>query len=113
MLLSAAGGSRAWLSAGTLLALSRQARSSPPNGRGGARAQSPGHDVVVRHTSPLPAIRDTGRGVLARRIGDLKDFLGQQISALFSRARTCRKSGRSRSAGENVYFPTVKNNSLG
>jgi len=25
--------------------------------------------------------------VLARRIGDLKDFLGQQISALFSRAR--------------------------
>ena len=32
--------------------------------------------------------------VLARRIGDLKDFLGQQISALFSRARTCRKSPR-------------------
>jgi len=32
--------------------------------------------------------------VSARRIGDLKDFLGQQISALFSRARTCRKSPR-------------------
>jgi hypothetical protein len=40
----------------------------------------------LARVQPIARVRHLDR-VLARRIGDLKDFLGQQISALFSRAR--------------------------
>jgi hypothetical protein len=39
----------------------------------------------LARVQPIARVRHLDR-VLARRIGDLKDFLGQQISALFSRA---------------------------
>jgi hypothetical protein len=41
---------------------------------------------LFARVQPIARVRHLDR-VLARRIGDLKDFLGQQISALFSRAR--------------------------
>src|SRR5260370_24937426 len=40
----------------------------------------------LARVQPIARVRHLDR-VLARRIGDLKHFLGQQISALFSRAR--------------------------
>jgi hypothetical protein len=62
----------------------------------------------LARVQPIARVRHLDR-VLARRIGDLKDFLGQQISALFSRARTCRKSPRDLSETYNkaIFRPLI------
>jgi hypothetical protein len=48
------------------------------------------HRPCFARVNAIARVRHLDR-VLARRIGDLKHFLGQQISALFSRARAQRK----------------------
>ncbi len=46
--------------------------------------------LALARVQPIARVRHLDR-VLARRIGDLKDFLGQQISALFLQAALARE----------------------